>query len=38
MIYAINREINESLLSLEIVCASHSEKPIGISEQIKNKT
>lgn len=38
MTYAISREINESLPSLETVCVSHSEKPVGTSEQTKTKT
>lgn len=33
--YVISKEINESLPSLEIVCFSHSEKPIGVSEYTK---
>lgn len=37
--YVISKEINESLSSLEIVCFSHSEKPVGyqnIPKQIQN--
>lgn len=38
MMYVISKEINESLPSLEIVCFSHSEKPIGVSEYTKTNT
>lgn len=37
MIYAINRKLNESLPSLQTAYVSHSEKPVGISEQIKQR-